>query len=219
MKAVLIVLLLIVAIIGAGYFGVPILIDKETAGLRSEIQDMKQRLQKVEEFTQIAPLGPDADFQKVVKTVNSLYAKVVSLDDSVNKDMSLTSETIKKQKTDTEEALEKQSETIEKMNKELSTKIQKITFDATMANIRGHILKARVDIVSNNIGTAKTELDLIQDTFEKVKTSATDENKKIIDELQGILKSARAEINTDLPSALNRVDLLWHEMGKLLRKV
>ena len=47
---------------------------------------------------------------------------------------------------------------------------------------------------------------------------ASDENKKAIEELQSTLKKARAEIDTDLPAALNRIDLLWHEMGKLLKK-
>jgi hypothetical protein len=36
--------------------------------------------------------------------------------------------------------------------------------------------------------------------------------------LQGILNKARAEIDTDLPAASNRIDILWHEMGTLLRK-
>ncbi len=46
MKTVLIIIILIAAIIGAGYLGLPLLIKKETAGLGSEVQDMKQRLQK-----------------------------------------------------------------------------------------------------------------------------------------------------------------------------
>jgi len=46
----------------------------------------------------------------------------------------------------------------------------------------------------------------------------SDENKKVIEELQGILKKARAELDTDLPATINRIDLLWHEMGKLLKK-
>jgi len=118
----------------------------------------------------------------------------------------------------TEDSLRKQAETIDKMNKESDDRTQKIMFDARMANIRGHVLKARVEIVAKNVGTAKNELDIINDAFESIKASASDENKKAIEELQATLKKARAEIDSDLPAALNRIDLLWHEMGKLLRK-
>ena len=49
-----------------------------------------------------------------------------------------------------------------------------------------------------------------------MKTTASDENKKVIEDLQGILKRAKTEIDNDLPAAINRIDLLWHDMGKLL---
>ncbi|MFH0932802.1 MAG: hypothetical protein V1832_00605 [Nitrospirota bacterium] len=218
MKAVILILLFVFVLIGAGYFGLPILIEKETASLKAEVQDIKQRLQKIEEITKIAPLQSDADFQKVIHTVNALYAKVVSLEDSFKRSTSAIDETIKKQNATNEEALRKQAETIEKMTKETQSKIQEIMFDATMASIRGHILKARVEISSKNVGTARSELDLINDLLNEAKSSASGKNKEIIEELQGSLKKARAEIDTDLPAALNKIDLLWYEMSRLLRK-
>jgi hypothetical protein len=218
MKTVILILLLVLVLIGAGYFGLPILIEKETAGLKAEVQDIKQRLQKIEEFTKIAPLQPDADFQKVIYTVNALYAKVVSLEDSFKRSTSAIDETIKKQNAAHEETLRKQAETMEKMTKDTQSKIQEIMFDATMASIRGHILKARVEISAKNVGTARSELDLINDLLNGAKSSASGKNKEIIEELQGSLKKARAEIDTDLPAALNKIDLLWYEMSRLLRK-
>ena len=218
MKTVILILLIVLVLIGAGYFGLPILIEKETAGLKTEVQDIKQRLQKIEEESKAAPLQPDADVRKVIKTVNALYSKVVSLEDSFTKSTSIIDERIKKQSTTTEEALKKQAEAIDKMNKENQAKIQGIMFDATMANIRGHILKARVELVAKNIGTAKAELDLINELFSKAATVASDENKKSIKELQASLQKARAEMDTDLPAALNKIDLLWYEMSRLLRK-
>ncbi len=237
MKTVLVILLLIAFIIAIGYFGLPVLIEKKTAGLRSEVQDVRQRLQKIEEESKAAPLQPDANVREVIKTVNALYHQLKSSEDSFKKGQSATEEVIKKQgeategalkkqseaiekqKTATEEAFRKQAEAIERINKDIQAKIQRITFDATMANIRGHILKARVELVAKNIGTAKNELDLTYEAFEKAKTSASDEYKKVIEELQTTLKKARAEIDTDLPAALNRIDLLWHEMSKMLRKI
>lgn len=218
MKTVLIILLLILVLAGAGYLGLPILIKKETSGLMADIHDVKQRLQKVEEESKAAPLQPDADVQKVIKTVNAIYLKTVSLEDSLKKSTSAIDETIKKQSTMTEEALRKQAETIDKIDKETQAKIQGIMFDATMARIRGHILKARVEIAAKNVGTARSELDLVNDLLNEAKSTASNKDKEVIEELQVLLKKARAEIDTDLPAALNKIDLLWHEMGRLLRK-
>jgi len=218
MKTVLIIILLILVLAGAGYLGLPILIKKETSGLMADIHDVKQRLQKIEEESKAAPLQPDADVQKVIKTVNAIYLKTVSLEDSLKKSTSAIDETIKKQSTMTEEALRKQAETIDKIDKETQAKIQGIMFDATMARIRGHILKARVEIAAKNVGTARSELDLVNDLLNEAKSTASNKDKEVIEELQGLLKKARAEIDTDLPAALNKIDLLWHEMGRLLRK-
>lgn len=218
MKTILIVILLVAIVLGAGYFGLPLLIEKETAGLKSDVQDLKQKLQKIEEESKVAPLQHDADVQKVIKTVNAMYSKVVTLEDSFKKSTSVIDETIKKQKTATEEAFKKQAETIDRVSKEAEAKIQKSMFNALMASIRGHILKVKVDLVAKNIGSAKNEFSLIDEEFEKVKATASDENKKAIEELQVSLKKAKADIDTDLPAAINRIDLLWHEMSKLIRK-
>ncbi|MEW6002881.1 MAG: hypothetical protein AB1638_09585, partial [Nitrospirota bacterium] len=80
-----------------------------------------------------------------------------------------------------------------------------------------HILKVKVDLTSRNFGSAKNELNLVDEAFEKAKTAASD--KRVIEELQLTLKKAKSEIDTDLPSAISRIDLLWHETGKLLKKV
>jgi polyhydroxyalkanoate synthesis regulator phasin len=87
-----------------------------------------------------------------------------------------------------------------------------------MSTIRGNVLKAKVDLVARNIGTAKNEIELMSGTLQKAKSLTTDENRKVIDELQGILKKAKADIDTDLPSAINRIDLLWNELSKVLQK-
>lgn len=218
MKTLLVIILLIVVLAGAGYFGLPFLIDKETATLKTDIQDLKQKIQKIEEESKAAPLPPDADVQKIIKTVNAVSQKVSSLEDTVKKDLSAADEQIKNQKATTEESFKKQAETIDKINKDMEVKMRKNMFNTLLASIRGHVLKVKVDLVARNIGTAKTELDIISEALEKAKTSATDENKEIIEELQKILKKARAEVDADLPAAINRIDLLWYEMNKLLRK-
>ncbi|MEW6738597.1 MAG: hypothetical protein ACOYU2_09310 [Nitrospirota bacterium] len=216
MRAIIVVLVIFLA---AGYFGLmSILVEKEAGKLRSEIQDLRQRLQKIEEESKAAPLQPDADYQKIIKTVNAVYHKLNALEDAFKKEMSATSEAMKNQGKASEDALKKQSETIDKLNKETQAKLQKIMFDARMANIRGHIAKARTDLLSRNIATAKNELELIDGVFEALKASVSEEDRKAIEELQATLRKAQSEIDVNLPAAINRIDLLWHEMSKLLRK-
>ena len=224
MKSVLVVIILIAAILVGGYFGLPIIMQKETSGLKSEIHDLQEKMKKIEEFIKreeevrkAGKLSSDADVQRIIRTVNAIFSKVASLEDSYKKEISSIHETIKKQSTTTEEVLRKQSEIIDKSNKENQSKIQKIRFDAAMASIRGHLLKVQVDLKSRNIWTAKTELDLINEIFEKTKTSASNEEKKIIEELQAALKKSQEEVDINLPAALDRIDLLWHEIGKLVR--
>ncbi|MBE0425742.1 MAG: hypothetical protein IBX72_03740 [Nitrospirae bacterium] len=217
-KIPVIIIILFILFGGAGYFGMRIFIEKKTEGIRADVQDLKLRLQKIEEESKLAPLQPDADVQKVIQTVNSIYHKVDSLEDFFRKNTSQMEETIKKQQTSIDESFKKQAEDLEKTDKEIKSSIQKIVFDSAMANIRSHILKAREDLQYRNVGTAKAELDLVSEAFEKVKNSATEEDKKAIEEMQGILKKARAELDINLPAAANMIDLLWHEMSKLMRK-
>jgi hypothetical protein len=217
MKTVLVAIVLIAVVLIAGYFGLPVLIEKKTAGLSADVQALKQKLEKMDEESKIAPLQPTADTQKITKVVNSLASKVTALEDSFKKGMSATDETIKKQKTATEEASKKQIEAIDKIAKDTEAKIHKSMFYTLMTTIRGNVLKVKLELVAKNIGTARNDLELISGTFEKAKTLATEENRKVIDELQGILKKAKGDIDTDLPSAINRIDLLWNEMSKVLR--
>jgi len=218
MKTVLVAIILIAVVLSAGYFGLPVLIEKKTAGLSSDVQALKQKLEKIDEESRIAPLPPTSDTQKITKVVNSLSSKVTALEDSFKKTMSVTDETIKKQKTATEEASKKQIEAIDRITKDTEAKIHRSMFYALIATIRGNVLKVKLELVAKNVGTARNDLELISGTFEKAKTLATEENRKVIDELQGILKKAKGDIDTDLPSAINRIDLLWNEMSKLLLK-
>jgi hypothetical protein len=217
MKTVLVAIVLVAVVLSAGYFGLPVLIEKNTAGLSADVQALKQKLEKIDEESKIAPLQPTADTLKITKVVNSLASKVTALEDSFKKGMSATDEMIKKQKTATEEASKKQIEAIDKIAKDTEAKIHKSMFYTLMATIRGNVLKVKLELVAKNIGTARNDLELISGTFDKAKTLATEENSKAIDELQGILKKAKGDIDTDLPSAINRIDLLWNEMSKVLR--
>ena len=224
-KTVIAVIVLILFIGAGGYFGLPLLIDKETTELRMEVRDLKEKVQKIEAFVQseedirkVTQLTPDSDSQRIIKTVNSVSLKLKTLEESTNKGISATDEAVKKQKAEMDEAIRIQSEALNKFNRETQNSIQGIQFDASMATIRSHILKVQVELQTRNVATAKAEMELVSDMFEKLKSMATEENRKTIEDLHGTLKKASGELESDLPSAINRINLLWHEMGKLLRK-
>lgn len=96
--------------------------------------------------------------------------------------------------------------------------MQRVVFNVAVATVRGNLIKVQVELNSKNVGTAKTEIDLIYEIFEKTKAAASDDQKKAIEELQDAVKQARDEMDSNLPAAINRVNLLWHEMGRLIRK-
>jgi hypothetical protein len=217
MKNVRLIIFLIAVLGLLGYFGLPFLIEKKTESLRADVVSLKQKVQKMEEESR-APLPPDADAGKIIKAVNALSHKLASLEESFKKEMSGANEALNKQKTTTEEALKKQAESIDNNKKEILDQLQKIRFAGAVEDIRGRVLKVKLDLVARNIGTAKNEMALIDETLESMKASASDENKKAIEDFQKILKKARTEIDVDLPSATSRIDLLWHEMGKMTRK-
>lgn len=218
MKPAITIIFTVVAVIAAGYFGVPFLIDKHTSETRKEVQDLKQRLQKMEDEAKVAPLKTDADARQIIKTVNATSLKLNTMENSFKKDISSTEESIKKQKTATEEALKKQNEIFEKSHKETRSEVHLINFHSAVSNIREHVLKARIEIIAKNIGNAKTELDVIDELFSGVIASAPEESKKTIIDLQVSLKRAKSEIDADLPSAINRINAMWHEISRILRQ-
>ncbi len=217
MKTVFILVVVIAAIAAGGYFGLPVMIDSRTAALKSEVGELKQRLQKMEDNAKTAPLPPDADAGRIIGAVNALAAKTAAVENALAKDRAAIDAAARDQTTAMENSLKKQADALDRLGRETEAKLQKSVFSSFMAAVRGHVLKVKVELAAKNIGTAKNELELISETFEKAKASAGEEQKRIIDELQGTVKKIRAEVDADLPSAMNRVDILWHDMSRLLR--
>jgi ABC-type Na+ efflux pump permease subunit len=218
MKTVLGTILVILVVLGVGYFGLPFLIEKEISPLKAEVQDMRQRIQAIEEMNKVAPLTLDADPRKIITTVNALSRQMNALEESGRKEIAATTQAIKEQKASTEETLKKQTETIGKTLEEMQLTIHEVRFHATIANIREHILKTKMEIIARNIGNAKIELNILDELLASAINTASDEKKKVLGELQASLKKAKSEIESDVQSATNRISILWTETGRLLRK-
>jgi hypothetical protein len=217
MKSLIVAVIAVIVLAVAGILGFPVLLDKHMTGLRQDVQDLKQRLQKIEDESKAAPLALDADAQKIIKTVNALALQVDTNENSRKKDISMQNETIQKQKAATDEAFKKQTETIDKNHADMQSQLHITRFNAAVEDIRQHVLKARMEVIAKNLGNAKTEVDFIDDLFTTLYSSAKDEQKSMIDEVRASLKKAKTEIDTDLPSFINRMNAIWHETGRLLR--
>lgn len=217
MKTVLILVVVIAAIAAGGYFGLPVMIDSRTAALRTEVGELKQRLQKMEDDAKTAPLPADAEAAVIIKAVNALAAKTAAVENVLAKDRAAIDTAAREQKTAVEDALKKQADALDRLSRETEVKLQKSMFSSFMAAVRGHVLKVKVELAAKNIGTAKNELEFISETFEKAKASAGVDQRRIIVELQGTLKKIQDDVDTDLPAAVNRLDVLWHDMSRLLR--
>ncbi|HZV47654.1 MAG TPA: hypothetical protein VFG06_09965 [Thermodesulfovibrionales bacterium] len=217
MKGAIVAIIAVIVLAVAGILGLPVLMDKHIAGLKQDVQDLKQRLQKIEDESKVASLEPTADSGKIIKTVNALALQVDTIDNSRKKDISTQNETIQNQKAATDETIRKQAETIDKNNSAMQSQLQLIKFNAAVEDIRGHILKARMEVVAKNIGNAKAEIDFVDELFTKVTPLAQDAQKQKIEEMRSSLKKAKAEIDTDLPSFINRINAIWYETGRLLR--
>ncbi|MEW6118339.1 MAG: hypothetical protein AB1553_15805 [Nitrospirota bacterium] len=212
MKTLLVACILLVVAVAAGYFGIPFLLESATSGIRADVERLKQQVRHIEAFVRAeeearktAVLQPDADTQKIVKAVNTLASRTAALEGSLARGLAATEETQRKQSEAYGAAFKKQAEDL-----------QKISFDARLAALRGHMAKMRADLLAKNIATAKSEMELIDGTLERMKAMVAGDRKKGIEELQATLRKTRTEADTNQSAALSRVDLLWHETSKML---
>ncbi|MEW5745163.1 MAG: hypothetical protein AB1805_06990 [Nitrospirota bacterium] len=210
------VLAVMSAIAAAVWYGIPVVIERETADLRQRLERIEAFIRNEEEARKAAVLPPDADAQKILKAVNALAARTSSLERSVTAQAAAAEETLQKQREARETALKQQAEALESLKKETAGALQRISFEAKLAAVRGHIAKARTDLLSKNVTTARNEMELIDAALERMKTAASGERKKSIEELQATLRKAREEADANLSAALSRIDLLWHETSRML---
>jgi len=202
---------LIIAVLLAGLGVGGFYFYQQTTDLRSNVLDIRQRLDRVETFVKseedirkMTQLPADASLPKVITSLNSTNTKLSAVDDSFKKEASRLDGDVKKQ-----------AQAIDKLNKETVAMTQKNTFDTLMAVIRGHILKTKLELSNKNVGVVKNELDLVNELLTKASAIAKPEQKKAIGEIQAALQKAKTEADTNLAAASSRVDLLWYDVVKI----
>lgn len=221
MRTLLLMVLLLVALGVGGYFALPILIEREIAGFREDFKGVTQRVEKLEEFVRaeeearkMTQIEPGADAAAVIRGVNALSTRVTSLERSFRRETAEADKANRELKSSTAATLKKQAEALEKESAEIHAQLREVTYKAIIAQIRGHLLKVKTDLLAKNIGIADAEIEVVVGLLEKAKRTVSPEAIKSLETFQATLRKARGEIATDLPAAMKRIDLLWHELGK-----
>ncbi len=214
MKGFVAALLFAALLGGAGYFGAPLLVDRQVAPLRQDLAALDGRLLKLEEFVRQeeaarteSSLPAGADVSRITSAVNGLFGRIAQLEASVQQ-----------QKTAADEQVRKSAEAVQKDSADMKQQLKRLSFQTSIATIRGHLLKVRSDLLYKNVGTARTELDLVADALARAKDAVADPEKPAVQELQNLLKKLREDIDGDMAAAITKLDLLWHELGKLMKK-
>lgn len=209
--------------VGLVLLGMPVIIEKETAKLNSEVQSLTAKVQVLEKFRndqegawKLSGLRHDADPQKIVKAVNSLSSKIGNLEAVLSARISSVEDALKAHGAVNEEALRKQAETIESLNKELLKTRQQVFLNSVTTNISARIMDAKLELASRNIGNVKAELQTISDKLQQAKNIVEDKDKKSFDDLKAIVENIKSEVDVSLPAANNMINLLWYELDKTL---
>jgi hypothetical protein len=222
MKVLLSFVIILALAAASAYFGLPPLIEKATGKYVAEVQELKQKVEKLEAYAKAqeeadkrAQLPQDAQPGKIIKAVNALSSKLTDLEGSVKASATTMEQTIDAQKKSADESLKKQGVVIEALGKRFDANVKQLQFGAALGITRSHLLKVLLDVGAKNLGTAKTELGEVGETIERAKSLASDAQKRTLDNMQESLKKTMVELDNDLPSAINRLNLMWHDTNRL----
>ena len=220
--SILVAALLIAAAGSGAYFLLPEIIRDNTADLALQMKQANDRLQKLESYAASAEqaskegqLKIGADAQTIVNTVNRQISRVDALDAKEREEIRRIEEGMVQLKNKIDQGLKNQDEASKKIDAATKSLAQNARFRGILANIKRQILKARVEISDGNLGNAKNELNLIDAQFDRASALATAPEKNALRESQEMLQKVKADLDTNLASAANRLDLLWHELEKL----
>jgi hypothetical protein len=226
MKTVLAVIITLIIIGVAGYLFGPKLIMKENAPLRTEIAQLQSRLQAVEGFIkaeeearQKTSLKPDTRLPDVVRTVNRLAIEQKQIEDSMQLGFKDVEGRFAEIKAANEDEQKKIAQNINDLSKKADQQARENELQSFMESSKARVLKIKIELVARNVGIAKGELNLLSQALENGKTVLGDNgnNKTVFERLQAMVKDIRTEMDSNLVAAMDRIDLLWHELEKLSR--
>lgn len=226
MKTVLTVLVTVLIAAVVGYVFGPILIEQKVASLKGEVTRLGKRLQASEEFIKAeeearktTSLKPDAKLPYVVNTVNRLATQQRHMENSMQLGFQGIDSRLVGITTTSEGEQKKLSQRIDDLLKKVEFHSRETEIHSFAENLKTRVLKIKLDLVARNIGVAKGELGLLLQALEDGKkvVGDNDNRKANLERLQGMVKEIRAEIDSNLVAATDRIDLLWHELSKFAK--
>lgn len=224
MKTVITIILSILITSILGYLLGPKLIERELKTLREEISMLQARLQASETFIkaeeearQTTGLKADTRLPDVVKTVNRLATGQKSMEDLMQVRFADFDARLSEMKAATEGGMSKLFQQSEEGRKNTEKAFQGSALRAMLGDARIRVIKIKNELVARNIGVAKGEIDLLSQALEDTKGLIGDNNEKkiAIEKLQAMAKEIKTEMDGNLVAAMDRIDLLWHDLAKL----
>lgn len=211
MKALL-ALMLFLAVLAAGYFGIPLILERQTEDVRASVRGMEGRLEALEAYigeekraVETTGLLPDSDRGKIVASVNSLSLRLKAAEEGLK--MAASS-------MDAEKNGRRQFEA--ELSMKLSSEVSALSLQIGMLDVMARTIRAKSELEERNIGRAKAELETLEARLAKASETASEEQRRKMNELAAVIKKARAEVETNLPSALSRLDIVWGETAQML---
>jgi cell division septum initiation protein DivIVA len=221
MKTFITLMLVTVLFMGLTFLGMPFIIEKETAKLKSEIGQLKVRMEELEKFKagqetawKTSGLRPDANIRNVVKAITGLSSRIADLEDYSAQRATQTEGMLEKQAKVNADLLAKQSEMADRYTRDTVIASRKNYLNTIITSITAHILEAKIELASRNIGNVKAALQVVSGELQKVKEAVEDRNKKAFDDLNVIVGNIKSELDVSLMGANNMINLLWYEFEK-----
>lgn len=221
MKTFIILIVIIALFASLVFFGMPIVIEMKTGKIKSEVEDLKVKIHTLdniiksrEEAWKLSGLKPKDDINKVINVVNNLSSKIAGFEERMIKNTSSAEETLNEHKLANEESFKKQSEAMDKLKNESIIAARKIHLNSTIISLTAHIIGAKMELASKNIGNVKAELQIISDELHKAKNIVEDKNKKVFDDLKVTVENIKSELDISLPASNNMLNLLWYDLNK-----
>jgi len=224
MKIVITIVLTALIRIIMGYLFGTMRIKRELEPLKDDVVQLQARLQASEEFIkteeearQRTGLTADTKFPDVVKTVNRLAVGQKSIEDLMQVRFADFDARLAEMKAATDGGMNKLAQQAEETTKKTNQRFQDSALKAKVEDARIRLVKVKSELLARNIGVAKGEMDLLSQTLEDGKKIVGDGGSKraSLERLQGMVKEIKAEMDTNLVAATDRIDLLWHELTKL----
>lgn len=226
MKTLIVAVIVVALAAGAGYYALPILVDRETQSLKTDIHEVRQRLQEIDKFVAAemearreSDLGPDADMQRVIRSVNALTERMDAVEKRLESGLAEADEASKKHMSATLQSIREMKSHLVKTADDVKLNADKINFNEGIREIKDHLLMAHDELRSRNTGNAKAEIEQVSRLLQDEKRATAREIKKIMPDIQTSIKGIMTDMETDVPAATNRVLLLWRELGRLVKGI